>query len=276
MKLGYLRLRSDGAQAHNPNVPASDDDRMQFAQALGFTEFYTAEQDLHGVDATICASAIPPAAVHGSEDCPFLRVQRDLPIRPTPQLVAVDGEVQQDRAIAPSKLVVPVHTVQEVHAQAVLGLAPLSVSWVGTDMLARHWAAHVTGCTHVARCARSQNWRIARTVIANDDPVRAEALAKDPNSPCRAYYRARAPQGADDAAIDALIDDCVLYGTPATILDRLAHLMAATAAFGTLTLIDHDWPAPALARQSIALFAGAVLSTNQAQPRRKTRKLEHA
>lgn len=152
----------------------------------------------------------------------------------------------------------------------------MSVSWLGADALARHWAACVTGSTHAARRARPEDWRIARTVVLHPDAARAEALAKHPDSPCRAYYRAHAAIGADDAAVDAVIDGCVLYGTPAMVRERICEIVDVSVRFGTLALIDHDWPDAGVARQSMALLADMVLSLCDADPCGKIRRRERA
>ncbi|CUH68053.1 hypothetical protein TG4357_03364 [Thalassovita gelatinovora] len=268
MKLGYLNIPAEAVAACGGRGAAPSHGRAQLARALGFSEFYTAAPYLKP------GCALPPELRPEQE--PFLRILPDVPARSMPRLIAQNGEIRTFAQLPTNPLAAPVRTACDVRAQSFQGHAPLSVSWLDTDTLARHWAAHVTGCTHAARRARPDDWRVARTVIVSNDPARAEAAAKDPDSPCRAYYRSHAPAGADDASIDALIDGCVLYGTPVSVLDRLQDITEVSAAFGTLTLVDHHWPDRALARQSMTLFAGAVLPTYQAQMRHKTRKLEYA
>ncbi|MGY3439931.1 hypothetical protein [Marinovum sp. KMM 9879] len=286
MKLGYLYIppvRTDWSQARmqaHTKTATHAENRAALARALGFSEFYAAAPEL-------AETAQPSSAVgiqtgpqtgptSGLEHQPLLRILPDLSVQTLPQLIAVDGVARPHSAHAPGPLAAPVESVSDVQAQSFRGRAPLSVSWLDTDTLARHWAAHVTGCTHAARCARRQDWRVARTVIVNEDAARAEAAAKDANSPCRAYYRKSLAPGADDAAIDARIDACVLYGTAAKVMAQLAELAEASATFGTLTFVDHAWPDAAMACRSMTLFAGAVLHTQHAPSHRKTRKLEHA
>lgn len=268
MKLGYLRSPLPRQTAQLSALGKASDDRMPFAQRLGFSEFYVASGG--------SASGEDTSETTGPEQTQHLQVRHERPLRPMPKLVSVDGQTQPDHRPDPGDLVTPTDDADLVRQTATAGQMSLSASWLDVDGLARHWAAYVTGCTHAARRARPQDWRVARTVLLHSDPARAEAAAKDPDSPCRAYYRDHAPAGADDVAIDALIDDCVLYGTPQRVLERLNDMIQASAAFGTLAMLDHDWPDPSWARQSMTLFAGAVLPTYQAQMRRKTRKLEHA
>lgn len=286
MKLGYLYVppvRTDWPQARmqaqtqaHTKGPAQTENRAALARALGFSEFYAAAPELAETAQHSSATRAQTGNTSGLEQQPLLRILPDLSVQSLPQLIAVDGVARPHSAHAPGQLAAPVDCVRDVQAQSFRGRAPLSVSWLDTDTLARHWAAHVTGCTHAARCARRQDWRVARTVIVNDDPARAEAAAKDANSPCRAYYRKTLAPGADDAAIDAHIDACVLYGTAPKVMAQLAEMAEASATFGTLTFVDHAWPDAAMACRSMTLFAGAALQTQHAPSHRKTRKLEHA
>lgn len=267
MKLGYLSippLYPDGRGPDGLDGPRAGR-RDHLAEALGFSEFYAASTD-------------PRALPHrgGPEQQDLLRIVPDRPVRRLPKLVSVDGASRHQDASATGLMAAPVEHVEDVRAQSFRGCAPLSVSWLDADMLARHWAAHVTGCTHAARCARRQDWRVARTVVVDDDPARAEATAKAPDSPCRAYYRGVLAPGADDATVDALIDDCVLYGTQTMVGARLREMTEASGTFGTLTFVDHAWTDAALARRSLILFSDAVSQIHQPHTQRKLRKLELA
>ncbi|PJE37053.1 hypothetical protein CVM52_08845 [Pseudooceanicola lipolyticus] len=264
MKLGYLSIPPACAQHQGPNGFFAAP-RANLAEALGFTEFY----------------ALPPGAGGGGvepggpERQALLRILPDRPGRVLPELVAVDGNPRRQNGRTAGALVAPAIGASTVRAQSRQGHAPLSVSWLDADLLARHWAAHVTGSTHAARCARRRDWRVARTVVVDDDPLRAEATVKGPDSPCRAYYRNALPPGASDAAVAALIDACVLYGSQASVMAQLEAL-AQTAAFGTLVFVDHPWPDAALARRSMTLFADAVLQLHQTPTTFKIKKLELA
>jgi alkanesulfonate monooxygenase SsuD/methylene tetrahydromethanopterin reductase-like flavin-dependent oxidoreductase (luciferase family) len=134
----------------------------------------------------------------------------------------------------------------------------LSVSWLNTTELAKHWAAHVSGSTHAGLRAREEDWRVARTIFICDDAARAEAIVKAEDSPCRAYYSEIAQENAAHGDVDTLLDDCVLFGTLQTVLDRLTDIAAASGPFGTLTLVDHAWADTELAKQSMGSLAAAT------------------
>ncbi|WP_323764824.1 hypothetical protein [Marinovum sp.] len=258
MKLGYLSI-PPAAGSGRPAGGYAADNRARLAEALGFSEFYAAR----------CDTGSGPLVL---EDQPLLHILPDTPARRLPHLVVVGDD--SPRRTGP--LAAPTACADAVRAGSARGHAPFSVSWLDSDMLARHWAAHVTGCTHSGRCARAQDWRVARTVIVDPDAARAEALAKAPGSPCRDYYRKTLPAGACDTALEALIDACVLFGSPGDVMARIAALTEVSASFGTLTLIDHAWPDAARARRSMMLFAEAMLDSHHSLTQRKVRKLELA
>jgi len=224
---------------------------LEFARDLGFSEFYAAEPQV---------DPFAPGALKGlPEHAPMLRTLPDVPLRPTPQVVAVDGEWQlQENTESLENLASPSVTPEQVAANARARRATLSVSWLNKSDLALHWAAQVTGSTHAGVRARPDNWRIARTIMVCEDEARAEAAVMSDDSPCRSYYSKMTGLDASSAEVDALIADCVLYGSLQTVLDGVHDIAATATPFGTLTLVDHVWPDADLARQSMASLASAL------------------
>lgn len=252
MKLGYLYVPPSGslAAASDARDTGRDMGRAMLARSLGFCEFYAPT-----VQAPVQA---PVRALPGPEAHPVLQILTGSPSAPGPQLAYADQAVRNGQTCSPPPLTAPLASADVVYDPSRAGHLPFSVSWLGVDQLSRHWAAHVTGCTHAARKASLIDWRVARSVMINDDAALAEALVKAPDSPCRAYYASVLGSGADTAAIDALIDACVLFGDPATVSDKLARLRQEAAAFGTLVYVDHAWPDAARARASMSLLADMV------------------
>ena len=166
MKLGYLFIPPAGGQSRRPGHAAAM--RAPLAKALGFSEFY----------APLTPSEDTPGP-HATERQSLLHILPNPPEQLRPQLVLVDGQSRDRGRPAPGPVAAPVSHAAQARMHSARGRAPLSVSWSDTDMLARHWAAHVTGCTHAGRCARPQDWRVARTVIVDPDAARAEATLTD-------------------------------------------------------------------------------------------------
>ena len=246
MKLGYLFVPPSGSWAHAPKAPEAG--RAQLARSLGFSEFY--------VPTTGAAARV--RALPGPEAHPLLQILSGSHSVAGPQLAYTDQAINRGLAPGRTRLAAPQACEHALLEQSRSGLLPFSTSWVSTDQLSRHWAAHVTGSTYAARKSCPEDWRIARTVLVDDDAARAEAMVKSPDSPCRAYYASLLAPDADDATIETLIDACVLYGDGPSVAHQLDCIRQATAAFGTLVLVDHAWADAARARRSMALFAEMV------------------
>lgn len=247
MNLGYMMI----PQQYTVPSQTALRGRAGLAHEHGFSEFYAAKhQQCEGA-----ASALSESP----EQSELLRILPDSPERPAPRVITIDGKRQITRGsnTRPS-LAVPSQTEEQVKSNVIQGHASLSVSWLSNTQLARHWAAHVTASTHAGLRARSEDWRVARTILICEDPARAEAAVKSNESPCRTYYSNFAEVGSSTAQIDALIDDCVLYGTLQSVLGSLRDITADSGPFGTLTLVDHAWPDAQLAQQSIALLASEI------------------
>jgi len=244
MKLGYLMI----PHASNTGGNKPDAGRAEMAQALGISEFYSVEPQ----DQTLGSCAIGAYPEHASA----LRTHPDYCEKPLPQIVAVNGELQSiSHASDAPNLTHPAATPQQVAANASARKTSMSVSWLTTADLARHWAAHVSGSTHAGLRARPEDWHIARTIMVCDDAARAQAAVKSDDSPCRAYYSRMITPGMD---IEAVLDACVLYGSLETVLDDLQDILATTGPFGTLTFVDHAWPDQGMAQQSLAALTLAL------------------
>ena len=243
MKLGYLNIppkaRTCGSTHGSP--------RASLAHRVGFTDFYS--------NAAQRGAAANSAFCDSPEHADMLNKFPDFPKPPQPQIVEADQSASNPSPTA--HMVVPTQTAAQVRANIQQSNATLSVSWLGEDQLSRHWAAHVQASTHARKRACPSDWHVARTIVICDDPQRAEAAVKSPDSPCRAYYAQMAQAGASAAEVDALLDACVLWGNLNTVLDALDDLVVSSGPFGTLTLVDHAWPDDTLATDTIATLASA-------------------
>ena len=101
------------------------------------------------------------------------------------------------------------------------------------------------------------------------------AYALGPQSPYRFYYRQlltkllkggrgglfKEDPSASDATVtlDRVLDDLVIWGTPAKVADELLAFGEKVGPFGTLLYAGKDWADRALARRSMILLAEEVL-----------------
>ena len=246
MTLGYLMAPRVGTQ----QTPNEVKERLDFARNLGFSEFYRISQDGPFEE--------PQQQEVCLERAQSLCVQPEFTTAPLLKVVTVDGKRQHSQEQADNiATAIPTETVQQVISNAHQQLPTLSVSWLDRTTLAQHWAAHVTACTHKGQRAQPENWKIARTIIACDDPARAEAAVFAAQSPCRAYYtKAARSVGLD---VEAMMNACVIHGTLDRVLDELQILKETCGPFGTLTLVDHAWPDQEMAQHSIAALGSALV-----------------
>jgi hypothetical protein len=246
MKLGYLNIPKQGFAGGS----MQNTYRAHITRSLGFPEFYG--------DVNLDNSNCPGTFCNDPEQAAVLRVLPDLPKPAYPRIIASDELVQPlDTSCPTGRIAAPCPTTEQVMANIQKSCASLSVSWLTKENLARHWAAHVKGCTYAGKRACPTDWHVARTILICDDPARAEAAVKAKDSPCRAYYSKVAQAAPNSPQVDAMMDACVLHGTLQTVLDELDDIAATSGPFGTLTLVDHEWPNEALAITSLAALANA-------------------
>jgi alkanesulfonate monooxygenase SsuD/methylene tetrahydromethanopterin reductase-like flavin-dependent oxidoreductase (luciferase family) len=71
----------------------------------------------------------------------------------------------------------------------------------------------------------------------------------------------RADMADDEATVEAITRECVLYGSPKTLLDKLVAFRDQVGPFGTLLMTGLDWGGPNAAweRESMRLLAQEVM-----------------
>jgi alkanesulfonate monooxygenase SsuD/methylene tetrahydromethanopterin reductase-like flavin-dependent oxidoreductase (luciferase family) len=140
--------------------------------------------------------------------------------------------------------------------------------WVRT-----HWETYVEASP--ARPPDPARWRVAKTVLVTDDDRTARAYGFGPDSPYRHYYsqlgfklvragRAnlfKADPDLPDSAVttDAIVDQLVLAGRPAQVVEELLAFRDEVGDFGTLLYCGIDWADPHIARRSLELMAAEVM-----------------
>jgi alkanesulfonate monooxygenase SsuD/methylene tetrahydromethanopterin reductase-like flavin-dependent oxidoreductase (luciferase family) len=168
-----------------------------------------------------------------------------------------------------------------VTAAAERGWTPISANFLQPVWVASHWPKYAEGCKNSGRAARSEDWRVAKSVFVAEDEATARRYAKEGNSPYRFYYKQlmtkligngrpelfkhdRAMPDRD-VTLDYVLDSLVICGTVASVVDQLLAFHAKIGDFGTLLYAGHDWVDPTLAKRSMALMAEEVMPrVNQA------------
>ena len=143
--------------------------------------------------------------------------------------------------------------------------------------LASHWQVYSETCARAGRVASGEKWRVARNIViaASDAEARDRVYGEaSSNNYYFSYMRAvlaRAgilrilkprPEMSDEETTErAITEECVTYGSPATVLDKLVALRERIGPFGTLLMTGIDWSGPngEWERESMRLLAAEVM-----------------
>jgi alkanesulfonate monooxygenase SsuD/methylene tetrahydromethanopterin reductase-like flavin-dependent oxidoreductase (luciferase family) len=153
----------------------------------------------------------------------------------------------------------------------------VSANITPTYSVASHWAIYSKACAEAGRPASGENWRVARNLMVA--PSDAEAYDRVFGERASNHYlfdyvrtvllgvgqlaimKPRPDMSDAEATVEAIIDGCVLYGSPKTMLDKLVAFREEVGPFGTLLMTGVDWLGPneAWERQSMQLMAEEVM-----------------
>jgi alkanesulfonate monooxygenase SsuD/methylene tetrahydromethanopterin reductase-like flavin-dependent oxidoreductase (luciferase family) len=143
--------------------------------------------------------------------------------------------------------------------------------------VANHWQAYSEARRTAGKTARSEDWRVSRLLIVAPTDAEAQERVYGEHASNRYYcsYMRKAlaaakrlsmikprPEMADeDCTPEAIIEECVIHGSPRTVLDKLVQLREQVGPFGTLLQIGLDWSGPneAWERDGMRLLAHEVM-----------------
>jgi len=174
-----------------------------------------------------------------------------------------------------------VGTVVAPHSKGVIAMGerdfhPMSANFLLPHWLPSHWKNYSQGKANKAQEASSADWRIARTIFVADDEQTARRYGKeDPKSPYRFYWKQlrekmmrakrhvifKKHENEDDSAVtlERLVDELVLCGTVASVVEQVLRLREQAGDFGELVYAGMDWVDEPLARRSMQLMAEEVM-----------------
>lgn len=140
------------------------------------------------------------------------------------------------------------------------GWGPLSSALLTPANLATHWTQYSRGLAAAGRPVDGSNWRVARTVLVASTDAEAERRLQDARGSVRFYYdyirqmltRAgkigalkSAPQMADsEVTAESIMGSRVIFGSPATVRDKLIALRDSVGPFDHLLVSGMDWSGP--------------------------------
>jgi alkanesulfonate monooxygenase SsuD/methylene tetrahydromethanopterin reductase-like flavin-dependent oxidoreductase (luciferase family) len=145
------------------------------------------------------------------------------------------------------------------------------------DVLATQWTSFVEGCQQVGRTPDPTEWRVVRTVLVAETDAEARARLFHADSAHRYFYnhlrtvlgqvgrvallKPRPDMSDAETTVDAIMESRVIYGSPATVTERLAELRGEVGPFGTLVVSAMDWSGPnqAWERENMQRIAEEVM-----------------
>lgn len=143
-----------------------------------------------------------------------------------------------------------------IKTAVVRGWSPISANFCPEYVLASHWQKYLDGCKEIGREPTGGDWRVARNIIVAESDQQALDWAMDPKGSNYYYFKylwevlKRAkytsvmksdPKLADEeVTIEGLIADMVLFGSSATVAEKILDLRKRVGPFGTLLMASMD------------------------------------
>lgn len=162
-----------------------------------------------------------------------------------------------------------------VSAAAARGWEPISANFLQPAWVASHWPNYVEGCLEAGRPAKSDNWRIAKSIFVADDSNVAEQYATGPDGPYFFYFnslftklmrggranlfKTEKNQSDESLNLETIVDQLVIRGTVNEVVDQILEFRDLVGDFGTLLYAGHDWMDEKLAKRSMQLMMEEVM-----------------
>jgi alkanesulfonate monooxygenase SsuD/methylene tetrahydromethanopterin reductase-like flavin-dependent oxidoreductase (luciferase family) len=140
------------------------------------------------------------------------------------------------------------------------GWGMISANIIPTYSVASHWEVYCKACAEAGVVPRGGNWRVARNVlVASSDGEAHDRVFGDQGSNRYFYTYMREVLGSvgllvilkprpdmpdEEATVEAITRECVTYGSPKTVLDKLVAFREQVGPFGTLLMTGLDWGGP--------------------------------
>jgi alkanesulfonate monooxygenase SsuD/methylene tetrahydromethanopterin reductase-like flavin-dependent oxidoreductase (luciferase family) len=160
---------------------------------------------------------------------------------------------------------------------ALKGWGMISANIIPAYSVASHWTVYSDACRAAGIAPRGDNWRVARNMmVAASDQDAHDRVFGDGASNNYFYTYMREvldrvgllvilkpkPDMPDaQATVKAITEECVIYGSPKTVLDKLVAFRERVGPFGTLLMTGLDWGGKndEWERESMRLLAHEVM-----------------
>jgi alkanesulfonate monooxygenase SsuD/methylene tetrahydromethanopterin reductase-like flavin-dependent oxidoreductase (luciferase family) len=137
------------------------------------------------------------------------------------------------------------------------GWGMISANIIPTYSVASHWTVYSDACRTLGKKPSGERWRVARNVMVAGSNAEAEDrvfTAQASNNYFYTYMREvlnsvgllvilkpRPDMPDTEATVRAITEECVLHGSPKTMLDKLVAFRDRVGPFGGLLMTGLDW-----------------------------------
>jgi alkanesulfonate monooxygenase SsuD/methylene tetrahydromethanopterin reductase-like flavin-dependent oxidoreductase (luciferase family) len=147
-----------------------------------------------------------------------------------------------------------------VKVAAERGWGVVSANFVTTRVVAGHWRTLQAALAANGKPASGENWRVARNFCIAATEAEARARVFDAAGANRYYFhylstlarpagqlatlKPQADTPDEAVTLESIIADCVIWGSPQGVLDRLVAFREQVGPFGHLLMAGLDWSGP--------------------------------
>ncbi len=140
------------------------------------------------------------------------------------------------------------------------GWGMISANIIPTYSVASHWTVYTQTCRELGIPARGETWRVGRNVLVAPSEAEAQDRVFGAQASNRYFFtyirevlrsvgilsilKPRPDMPDEEATPEAITEECVLYGSPKTALDKLVAFRERVGPFGTLLMTGLDWGGP--------------------------------
>ena len=153
----------------------------------------------------------------------------------------------------------------------------MSANFVASYIVGSHWQKYLEGCEEAGRKPDISTWRVARNVLVARTDEEAKEFLYDKRCSQNFYFdylwqalklanytvilKENPDTPDEDVTVESLLDHLVIYGSPKTVVEKIAAMREKVGPFEHLLLAATDWDGVNRAREeaSMKLLATEVV-----------------
>jgi alkanesulfonate monooxygenase SsuD/methylene tetrahydromethanopterin reductase-like flavin-dependent oxidoreductase (luciferase family) len=157
------------------------------------------------------------------------------------------------------------------------GWGMISANIIPAYSVASHWTVYRDACRELGIPPRGDGWRVGRNVLVAPTDAEAHDRVFGAQASNRYFFtyirevlrsvgilsilKPRPDMPDEEATAEAITEECVIYGSPKTVLDKLVAFRERVGPFGALLMTGLDWGGPneTFEREAMRLLAHEVM-----------------